>query len=1170
MNLQQQVNNVAAQGRYGDSMLMHVNPAEVHGLSQVAPITINPETGQPEAFLPFLAPIIGSMLGGSAAFTGLTGLSSLAGSALGSGLAQWAATGDIKKGLLAGLTGYGIGSALQGAAGAATATAGKQAATSAATEAGQMGTDAATEAIKRATTQAGTEGFAQAQGATPWQNLKTVFGGSPQLSSQVTDPLSQLYPGAASPSVAASSAASAPGMMWDAELGQLIPSFSTAPSPVTGLDAAGNLIGSAPPSAVPTGWHPPQVTPGGFNMLRGGSGPTQIPPGGIPPAPQVPGIGLQGQVGSLAAGAMQPGALAGMVGGMAPTAMMESAEEWEEEVARREREEEESRRQNFLANPEPILYSAGGGPTNIDESVLMDANLLSQQISPSRRGFYEGGDSDYSYSGSQQRFTPARQSYDINPQFMAGFQPETMYFQPNTINQPATATTTGGAPVLEDDYLGSKGGYGGPGLEIAPQQIIDPYAAYSGSAPPGLIEPPGTPLPVAQEPIEDPIGGPYLPQEIGDTYSGVSPVTGSKTEQPPPSRLTAGTVAGYGGYDPDAFGGSGTPRPQRRDYGDEEGMDYRDDVRDWEQGASDAASWGASTQTSPLVSEPMAPPPPEVIAPPFDPYPAPSTVAPPIPPPVMEPPPVAPVGQRPKRSDYDEESGMEYRNDLRDWQGASDQMTSLQRPMGLSAASTLDNMSQIGPIGFTPPPAPEDLQRQAFPTQMAMDTPIPGGRQPLPHMPTQGENALIPIGPSRGTISEEAANFGRQPLRPMSPPPVREPRGLFDPREPTPGLQLPPAPPPPQAVVPPPVAPVGQRPKRGDYGEEERADFRRDMQEWKEAQNQPPPPPQLQPQPPTPPVMQPRGLPGFDYPDIMPQPEIQPQPLPPAPPPEIQPQPLPPPPEMQPPLPPNHPSLGGQLTPVQQPPPQMLPQIQPSMPGPLDLGGPLTPVPNPLPQQMQPPQPLPPAPPPPVMQPPVMRPPPPQDRGPRPKRSDYGDEERADYRADLREWRGQAKAIGGMTESPVAEAPLQASPQAATDVMQDPITQEVVMFLVGETDNQQVVNDFIAKYGNEMFLQLRNSVLQSLVPGAETEGQIMAEGQSGMSDDIPGMIGSNEKIAVSQDEFIVPADVVSGLGDGSSDSGSDRLYEMMDRVRQAKTGGTTQPPRIDPNKMMPA
>ena len=123
---------------------------------------------------------------------------------------------------------------------------------------------------------------------------------------------------------------------------------------------------------------------------------------------------------------------------------------------------------------------------------------------------------------------------------------------------------------------------------------------------------------------------------------------------------------------------------------------------------------------------------------------------------------------------------------------------------------------------------------------------------------------------------------------------------------------------------------------------------------------------------------------------------------------------------------------------------------------------------------------------------------------------------------------------------------------------------------MGESDNQQVVNDFIAKYGNEMFLQLRNTVLQSLVPGAQTEGLIAGEGRSGMADDIPGMIGADEKIAVSQDEFIVPADVVSALGDGSSDAGSNALYGMMDRVRQAKTGGTTQPPMIDLNKVMPA
>ena len=61
MDIQQQTKNVAAQGRFGDSMLLHVNPAEVKGLASAVPLTINPETGQPEAFLPFLAPILGSM-----------------------------------------------------------------------------------------------------------------------------------------------------------------------------------------------------------------------------------------------------------------------------------------------------------------------------------------------------------------------------------------------------------------------------------------------------------------------------------------------------------------------------------------------------------------------------------------------------------------------------------------------------------------------------------------------------------------------------------------------------------------------------------------------------------------------------------------------------------------------------------------------------------------------------------------------------------------------------------------------------------------------------------------------------------------------------------------------------------------------------------------------------
>ena len=58
--LQPQAERLAQAGRYGDSMLMHVNPAEVAGLASIMPITRNPETGQPEAYA-FLLPMLASM-----------------------------------------------------------------------------------------------------------------------------------------------------------------------------------------------------------------------------------------------------------------------------------------------------------------------------------------------------------------------------------------------------------------------------------------------------------------------------------------------------------------------------------------------------------------------------------------------------------------------------------------------------------------------------------------------------------------------------------------------------------------------------------------------------------------------------------------------------------------------------------------------------------------------------------------------------------------------------------------------------------------------------------------------------------------------------------------------------------------------------------------------------
>ena len=101
-----------------------------------------------------------------------------------------------------------------------------------------------------------------------------------------------------------------------------------------------------------------------------------------------------------------------------------------------------------------------------------------------------------------------------------------------------------------------------------------------------------------------------------------------------------------------------------------------------------------------------------------------------------------------------------------------------------------------------------------------------------------------------------------------------------------------------------------------------------------------------------------------------------------------------------------------------------------------------------------------------------------------------------------------------------------------------------VMGEVSEEQQDMIVNAFTEKYGAEMYAMLRSEILRSVVPDAQTEGMIRGNG-GGMDDKIPGMIGAQQPVAVSPGEFIVPADVVSDLGDGSSDSGADELYAMM-------------------------
>jgi hypothetical protein len=73
----------------------------------------------------------------------------------------------------------------------------------------------------------------------------------------------------------------------------------------------------------------------------------------------------------------------------------------------------------------------------------------------------------------------------------------------------------------------------------------------------------------------------------------------------------------------------------------------------------------------------------------------------------------------------------------------------------------------------------------------------------------------------------------------------------------------------------------------------------------------------------------------------------------------------------------------------------------------------------------------------------------------------------------------------------------------------------------------------------------------------------------GMSDEIPSTIDGKQEAALSHGEFVIPADVVSHLGNGNSEAGAKKLYQMMDRIREARTGTKEQGKEINPDSFMP-
>ena len=89
--------------------------------------------------------------------------------------------------------------------------------------------------------------------------------------------------------------------------------------------------------------------------------------------------------------------------------------------------------------------------------------------------------------------------------------------------------------------------------------------------------------------------------------------------------------------------------------------------------------------------------------------------------------------------------------------------------------------------------------------------------------------------------------------------------------------------------------------------------------------------------------------------------------------------------------------------------------------------------------------------------------------------------------------------------------------------------------------------------------------------GSYSDGGRMLKGPGdGMSDSIPASISGKRPARLADGEFVVPADVVSHLGNGSTDAGAKQLYAMMNKVRQARTGRKSQGREINPRQYMAA
>ena len=137
------------------------------------------------------------------------------------------------------------------------------------------------------------------------------------------------------------------------------------------------------------------------------------------------------------------------------------------------------------------------------------------------------------------------------------------------------------------------------------------------------------------------------------------------------------------------------------------------------------------------------------------------------------------------------------------------------------------------------------------------------------------------------------------------------------------------------------------------------------------------------------------------------------------------------------------------------------------------------------------------------------------------------------------------------------------------DMEANKIIDDAVNAIKGLSDSPEIaLGVFVAKYGEEALEDLIERVNDGEFDQPRENNMIEGEGD-GMDDKVPATLEGEQDVMLSDGEFVVPADVVSGIGNGSSDAGARELEDMMTRVRQLRTGKKEQPEQVPQEMMLP-